>query len=147
MRIGYGYERAESLFSGLDVGRVLIDTNRTYRTERASLFTPGMMRPGDTVVLLALGDLGKGFGLTRFRAMLEAVGVELEICPPDVAHAKRGRPATFNPDDQQQDQIRTLWRDPAFTLAYVLKRTGEIMGYEVRRHQLSHRYGKREKQE
>ena len=143
MRIGYGYERAESLFAGLDVDRVLIDTSRTFRTERAALFAPGMLRTGDTLVLLALGDFGRGFGLAKFQAMLADHGVTIDVCPPDVMPGKRGRPATFTPDSNQDDQMLTLWRDRAYTLAYVLRRAGEIMGYDVRRHQLSHRYGRR----
>ncbi len=144
MRIGYGYERPELLFNRLDCDRVLIDTSKTHRLERASLFAPGMLRAGDTLVLLALGDLGRGFGLSKFQAMLERHGVGIEICPPEKAEGMRGRPRKFNPDGNQDDQIRTLWRTPAYTLAYILKRASEIMGHDVRRHQISHRYGKRE---
>jgi len=144
MRVGYGYERPELLFNRLDCDRVLIDTAKTLRTERASLFAPGMLRSGDTLVLLALGDFGRGFGLAKFKHMLEDRGVSIEVCPPEKAETMRGRPRKFNPDPNQDDQIRTLWRTPAYTLAYVLKRAGEIMGHDVRRHQISHRYGKRE---
>ncbi len=143
MRIAYGYERAESLFKDLDCDRVLLDTAKTHRMERASLFAPGMMRAGDTVVLLALGDLGRGFGLAKFQAMLEQHGVGIEVCPPEKVEGMRGRPSKFNPDPTQDDQIRTLWHTRAYTLAYVLKRAGEIMGHSVERHQLSHRYGRR----
>ncbi len=143
MRIGYGYERAETLFDDLGVDRVLIDTAQTHRVERASLFDSGRLRPGDTLVLLALGDFGRGFGLAKFQAKLAGLGVTIEVCPPDVTPGKRGRPATFTPDSTQDDQIRTLWHSTPHTLSYVLKRAGEVMGYDVKRHQLSHRYGRR----
>ena len=143
MRIGYGYERAESLFDGLDVDRVLLDTAGTYRVERSALFKSGTLRAGDTLVLLALGDFGRGFGLAKFQAMLEDRNVTIEVCPPDVTPGKRGRPATFTPDSTQDDQIKALWHDRAYTLAYVLKRAGEIMGHDVARHQLAHRYKRR----
>ncbi len=143
MRIGYGYERAESLFDGLDVERVLIDTAGTHRVERASLFDSGRLRPGDTLVLLALGDFGRGFGLTKFQQMVADRGATIEVCPPDVDRGKRGRPATFTPDSTQDDQISALWLNRAYTLNYVLKRAGEIMGYAVARHQLSHKYKRR----
>ena len=143
MRIGYGYERAESLFKDLGCEEVLIDTAKTYRTERAALFASGRLRPGDVLVLLGLGDFGRGFGLAKFQAMLAERDVTIEVCPPSVEPAKRGRPTAFNPDGNQDDLMLALWRDRAYTLAYVLKRAGEIMGYAVARHQLSHRYGRR----
>ncbi len=143
MRIGYGYERAESLFKDLGCDGVLIDTSATHRTERAALFAPGRLRKGDTIVLLALGDLGQGFGLAKFQALLADIGVTIEVRPPEKAAGVRGRPATFTPDSTQDDQIRTLWNSIPHTLAYVLKRSGEIMGHDVKRHQLSHRYGRR----
>ena len=143
MRIGYGYERAESLFSDLGCDSVLIDTPATHRTERAALFKSGRLRPGDTLVLLALGDFGRGFGLAKFQVMLLERGVYIEICPPDVTPGKRGCPATFTPDSTQDDQIKALWHSTPHALAYVLKRAGEIMGHDVKRHQLSHRYKRR----
>ena len=143
MRIGYGYERAELLFSRLDCERVLIDTAGTHRLERASLFKSGRLRKGDTLVLLALGDFGRGFGLAKFKQMLEDRGVSIEVCPPEKVEGMRGRPRKFNPDPNQDDQIRTLWHERAYTLAYVLKRSGEIMGHDVERHQLSHKYKRR----
>ncbi len=143
MRIGYGYERAESLFKDLGCEEVLIDTPKTHRTERSALFDSGRLRSGDTLVLLALGDFGRGFGLAKFQAMLAKRGATIEICPPEKVAGKRGRPATFTPDSTQDDQIRTLWHSTPHTLAYVLKRAGEIMGHDVKRHQLSHRYKRR----
>ena len=143
MRIGYGYERAESLFKDLDCDEILIDTEATHRVERASLFDSGKLRKYDTLVVLALGDFGRGFGLAKFRQMLDDLGVSIEVCPPLRVEATRGRPATFTPDSTQDDQIRTLWNSVPHTLAYVLKRAGEIMGHDVARHQLSHRYGRR----
>ncbi len=143
MRVGYGYERAESLFKDLGCEEVLIDTEKTHRTERASLFKLGRLRKYDTLVVLALGDFGRGFGLAKFRRLLDDLGVTIEVCPPEKIAGIRGRPATFTPDITQDDQIRTLWNSVPHTLAYVLKRAGEIMGHDVKRHQLSHRYGRR----
>ena len=143
MRIGYGYERAESLFKDLGCEDVFIDTEKTHRTERAALFDSGRLREGDTLVLLALGDFGRGFGLAKFQAMLAERGVTIEVCPPEKVAGIRGAPSKFNPDPTQDDQIKTLWHSIPHTLAYVLKRAGEIMGHDVKRHQLSHRYGRR----
>ena len=49
----------------------------------------------------------------------------------------------FNPRPAQDDKISALYHNIAHTLAYVLKRAGEIMGHDVKRHQLSHRYKRR----
>ena len=143
MRLGYGYERAESLFKDLDCDEILIDTEATHRVERASLFDSGKIRSGDTLVLLALGDFGQGFGLAKFQAMLADIGATIEVIPPEKVAGIRGRPSTFNPDPTQDDQIKALWHSVPHTLAYVLKRAGEIMGHDVKRHQLSHRYKRR----
>ena len=143
MKIGYGYERAEALFDSLGCERVYLDTPGTYRTERAAMFKPAALRLGDTLILLALGDLGRGFGLTKFQQMLEDRGISIEVYPVEKIEGLRGRPRKFDPDGNQDDLIRTLWRTPAYTLAYVLKRAGEIMGHDVARHQLSHRYKRR----
>ncbi len=143
MRIGYGYERAESLFSDLGCDSVLIDTPATHRAERAALFKSGRLRPGDTLVLLALGDFGRGFGLAKFQAMLSDRGATIEVCPPEKVDGRRGRPSKFEPDPNQDDQIRTLWRERAYTLDHVLRRAREIMGHDVKRHHLSHRYKRR----
>ena len=119
MRIGYGYERAELLFSRLDCERVLIDTAGTHRLERASLFKSGRLRKGDTLVLLALGDFGRGFGLAKFKQMLEDRGVSIEVYPPEKVERLRGRPRKFNPDPSQEDQIRTLGPERPSPLASV----------------------------
>ena len=63
------------------------------------------------------------------------------IKPPK--RKRLGRPPKFNPTRIQDDKIRALYYFIPHTLAYVLKRAGEIMGHDVKRHQLSHRYGRR----
>ena len=63
------------------------------------------------------------------------------IKPPK--RKRLGRPPKFNPTRIQDDKIRALYYFIPHTLAYVLKRAGEIMGHDVKRHQLSHRYKRR----
>lgn len=144
MKIGYAYERPESVFDGLGVDRVYIDTKRTERTERAHLFAPGVLRDGDTLVLRSRGDLGQGFGLAKFEQRLAEKGVSLEIVPIGRERGERGRPRKFTPDDAADAIIRPLWHNTAYTLAYVLRRARETMGHDVGRHQLRYRYGPRE---
>ena len=58
---------------------------------------------------------------------------------------KQRRPgrSKFNPSHAKDEKIGALYHFIPHTLAYVLKRAGEIMGHDVARHQLSHRYGRR----
>lgn len=143
MRVGYGYERAERDFGEASVDRVWIDTRSTDRMERAAMLEMGL-RPGDTVVLLALGDLGRGTDLRAVRRRLEEMRVTVEVQSSTKEPKPRGRPRAFTPDAMQDRQIKKLWyADGMYTMQYVLRRTEEIMGQSVSRNQLDHRYGPR----
>ncbi len=77
----------------------------------------------------------------RFNYQHAAEQAATVIKPPK--RKRLGRPPKFNPSPAQDDKISALYYFIPHTLAYVLKRSGEIMGHDVKRHQLSHRYGRR----
>lgn len=54
-----------------------------------------------------------------------------------------GRPCDFAPSPDQERKIKRLWHDARNTQKYVLTRASEIVGMEVKRHHLTHRYGAR----
>lgn len=142
MKIGYGYRRTEKALRDAGAERVWIDLSKE-RTERADMVSAGL-RAGDTLVLLSIRDLG---GSAKADAMwkenIEAMGVTVEVCEPvDEQEARPvGRPKKFDPTPEQDDQIRKLWLCWHYTEAYKVRRVAEIMGHEVKRGVLFHRYG------
>lgn len=143
MRVGYGINRSDRDFAKADVARLYIDTDRTERMERADLLQYGLRR-GDTLVLLAAGDLGRGAELPAIRRILEERGVTTEIVQTKPKR-QPGRPPEFAPNDEQDRLIRGLWYSlGVFQMGHVLRRAEEIFGSPVSRNQLDHRYGPRD---
>jgi hypothetical protein len=140
MRIGYGYRRTPADFSGVNVEKVYIDHPGTDRAERSDMLRY-VLREGDTLVLLRRGDLGAGGEIPMIEQHL--VGMDIAVEVADVAPVERGTPGrkpAFDPNTEQDKKIKRLWHDPRNTQKYVLDRASEIMGHEVKRHHLTHRY-------
>lgn len=146
MRIGYGFNRSDNDFVNAGVDRVYIDTSKTDRLERFDMLLNGL-RPGDTVVLLAPGDLGRGTDLRAARRRLEelAVAVEIAEAPKPKEIRSRGRPRRFAPSPENDKVIRELWyADGKIMMKHVLARATELCGVSVTRNQLDHYYGPRD---
>lgn len=127
-RIGYGYNRAARAFQAAAVDDVFIDTDRTGRSEREVLLRVGLRR-GDTLVLLAAGDLGSGKGLRNIRAALEARGVSVEVSKPKGGDAPvMGRPPAARLADDEWKRLERMWRDPATDGAYLITQGCKVMG-------------------
>lgn len=140
MKIGYGYRRTEKDLHEIGAERVWIDTSRE-RTECADMVKHGL-RGGDTLLLLSHNDLGgSSRAHARLRKVIEAMGVEIEIIEPDKPPAKMGRPRKFETTQDQDEAIAAIWYDEAYTEAYKVRRASEIMGREIKRHQLIYRFG------
>lgn len=143
MRIGYGFNRSSGDFVRARIDRLYIDTRDTERAERSDMLRVGI-RSGDTLVLLAKGDLGRGAELPPIRRRLAERGVSIEVYKDDTERRAPGRPADFNPSPTQDKRIRSLWYDVGvYTLKHVIQRATEIYGSPVSRNQLDRRYGPR----
>ena len=144
MRVGYGKNRIEKEFAHADCDRIWIDGDHTDRRER-SFMLGNDLRNGDTLVLLAKGDLGHGGELTIIYRALADRSIAVEVSKPPKADAKpRGRPRKFDPAPEADKEIAALWSDPLlYTPAYVMRRAEELTGAPVNRNALFHRYGKR----
>ncbi len=140
MRVGYGYKRHERDFMRLDVGKVWLDMPGTGRHERGSMLRPGGLRAGDVIVVLDARDLGK-----RVTDAVDAMGITVEVCPPDGPLRAPGAPAKYNPDEVADAAVQVLWVNPGYSMSYVLRRASEMVGMDVKRHHLVHRYGNRHK--
>ena len=143
MRIGYGFNRASADFAKAKVEDLYIDTRDTDRGERADMLISGRLRRGDTLVLLAPGDLGRGAELRPLRILLAERGVTVEVQIED--SRPRGRPNEFEPDPDQNKRIRKLWYAiGVYQLKHVMRRVEQIYGGPVSRNQLDRRYGPRD---
>lgn len=60
---------------------------------------------------------------------------------------KRGARPKFDPSKEQDARVLRLWGDLRYPPQYVLDRASEIVGMEVKRHHLTHRYGARVKKQ
>lgn len=139
--VGYGYRRTEADLRAAGAEVVYIDVSKE-RTERADMLRDGGLREGDTLIVLSENDLGGNpRANAKWRGMIEAHGVTVDVRPPAKPPAKLGgRPRKFNPDPEQDRQIGDLFHDPTRTKAYVRRRASEIMGHVVRYDQLYYRY-------
>lgn len=148
MRVGYGYGRSVREFDDAGVERVRIDREGTDRLERTDLLRDGL-HEGDTVVLLAKGDLGSGGELLMIRAELERLGVAVEVVEKERKRARPGPKALFDPDPEADTRARLLWKDTKYSASHVLKEIARITGYagtdKQLRNALNHRYGGRTK--
>lgn len=142
MIIGYGFNRTEQALRDLGAERVYLDFPKTHRLDRGEMLNNGGIRAGDTLVMLAWSDLAHGAEAKPLRAKIKAMGVEIKVPDSPTRYNKPGRPAQFSPTPEQYEQIKTLYH--GFTsMRHVLHRASEIVGHEVKRHQLVHRYGRR----
>lgn len=143
MRIGYGFNRREEHFAHADCERLWLDFDRTDRVERAEMLVMGL-RKGDTLVLLARGDLGRGAELPPIRQLLAERSVMVEICPSSSPPSRPvGAPPQFNPTSEQWDRIAAFWHDQRYSGPYARKRASEIMGFDVSRNMLNYKMGTR----
>jgi hypothetical protein len=141
-RIGYGYERQERDFAHAGCDLVYIDSEKTNRCERTELFRLGL-RDGDTLVLLARGDLGKGRQVTGFIQEAERRGAAVRVAkrPPErPAHRPRG----FEPPENEDAEILAMWKNPVMhTTQSAINRAERANGGPVSRGQMYYRYGGR----
>ena len=111
------------------------------------------LRAGDTLVLLAKGDLGRGGELAMIRSSLKESGIAVEVAEHEAPPAKqRGRAPAFSPNEDQDKTLKKLWHDVSYPGPYVQRRGCEMADWgdsgENRtkmRNFLNNRYGPRVK--
>ena len=141
MKVAYGYNRSPRDFTPYGCDRLFLDDAATGRQERMDMLDCLKPNAGDTLFLLAKGDLGRGHEIKKILADLDEANVTLEIAqaPPP---KPKGRPRKFDPTEDQAKRLSALWRS-SMPLSHVLVRAGEIVGAEVKRHQMIYRFGPR----
>lgn len=127
-RIGYGFNRREKEFDGLRLDKLFLDFKGGDREERSAMWSA--CRPGDTIVMLAKGDLGRGGELLLLRSQIAERGVTIEVASIDAEPAgKPGAPTVFAPDDKQRARLKRMWTDGMYSRGYVLGQLLEMAGW------------------
>lgn len=123
--------------------RIFADWAGTNRVELGLMIDGGGLRDGDTLVLRAESDLGRGAEGKRHMKRIAQMGVTIQTIPAETTVKQTGRPPRFKPDAKQKEHLCALWYSPA-PIDHVLKRAKEIMGQEVKRDKFYHMCGPRD---
>ena len=77
-RIGYAFNRGDTVFARHNVDRMFIDTSATKRESRHDMLHKMGLRSGDVVVVWHERDLGRGVELKQIREFIAAQGASIE---------------------------------------------------------------------
>lgn len=138
-KVAYGVNRSDKDFRnlGVPVGKIFIDNRQTGEEEKRALFAA--LREGVVVVVLSMGDLGKGAGAKRFKDAILKTGATIEGPDDrdDPLPKKAGRRGIgFTPE--QVDWACAMWLDPLRSENSVLIRVKDETGIEANRHQMNY---------
>lgn len=142
IRAAYGFNRSARDFAHLNIteGRIFIDTPRTDREELRAL--AAFIRPGVTVVVLKMGDLGTGRKAQQVAKTLVAEGAVIEG-PDDRPEPERvetrGRKSAVKLSSERERYYCELWADPLQDKASILRRISEEAGVPVDRDKMNYR--------
>lgn len=141
IHIGYGFNRHENDFAHTRCEKLFLDFDGkarvakgkkrpadTERIFRDDLIQMGL-RPGDTLVVLDLKDLGQG----NHMAVLKRMGNPVVVDPLTVEPTPLGRPPKHGPLDKGQlKRIRLLWTGPS-GWPFVQSECSKIAGRDLSR--------------
>lgn len=118
--------------------KTFADYPETKRLERQDMLDRGGLRSGDTLLLRALSDLGKGAEAKLMQKRIEEIGAEIQVIEDENAPRVSGRKPRLTPSLEQKRHLCGLWYSAA-ERKHVLSRAEEIMGQPVTRDQM-HRW-------
>ena len=143
MKIAYLYERPVSEGEAMGAEKTFVDFAKTQRLELTDLIERGGLVAGDTLLLRAKSDLGKGREAERHISKIEGMGVEIVILPTKAEVRIKGRPArAVIADLDQFDLICGLWFSPV-PVEHAIDRASEKVGVKVDRNWMNARCGPR----
>ena len=143
MIVAYLYNRPVSEGAAMGADKTFADFKGTGRQELQDMLLRKGIRPGDTLRVRALSDLGQGAESPRIQKAISDLGVTLEVVPGSAAPKVKGRKARLKPTPEQKEHICALWYSPA-PVDHVLSRASEIMGGKVDRNNLNYWCGPRD---
>lgn len=138
-RIAYGVNRRDKDFRllGVPLDKIFIDNNLTDGEEKRAMVAT--CRDDVTVVVLSMGDFGKGAGAKRFKDAILATGAIIE--GPDDRDdplPKKTGPRGLGFTDEQVDWACALWLDPLRSERSVLARIKDETEIEANRDQMNY---------
>lgn len=138
---GYGYRRdrddlrkagAETVWCDLEPGRY----------QRAAMMRNGALRPGDTLILFKLRDLGGSpVADEKWREKVEARGVAIKFAAPPETARTIGRPRKYAPDAAGARRHHAVWTNGDRSEVDRLAEIAADYGAPVTRQTLNGRYG------
>lgn len=119
------------------------DYPETKRQERQDLLDRHGLREGDTLLLRALSDLGKGQEAALMQRRVKEIGAEIVVIEDENAPRTSGRKPRMKPTMGQRQHLCGLWYSAA-EVGHVLDRASEKMGGPVTRDQMNRWCGPRD---
>lgn len=119
------------------------DYPETKRQERQDLLDRHGLREGDTLLLRALSDLGKGQEAALMQRRVKEIGAEIVVIEDENAPRTSGRKPRMKPTMDQKQRLCGLWYSAA-EVGHVLDRASEKMGGKVTRDQMNRWCGPRD---
>ena len=88
-------------------------------------------RAGDTIVLLAASDLGRGGELPLLRKDIRGRGMSVEVMElPTEPPKQAGRPSPFVPSASQIKSLQKSWKDVRYTGKYSYQKVCDMAEWE-----------------
>lgn len=141
MMHAYGYRRnpedlratgAETIWCDLEPGRY----------QRAAMMGAGALRPGDTLILFKLRDLGGSpVADEKWREKIESKGVTIRLIDPPASSKPIGRPRKYSPDSAAARRHWAVWTNGDRSEVDRLTEIAADNGSPVTRQTLNGRYG------
>ena len=135
MKIAYLYNRPTKEGERMGAEKTFADYPETKRLERQDMLDRGGLRSGDTLLLRALSDLGKGAEAKLMQKRIEEIGAEIQVVEAENAPRVSGRKPRLTPEPDQIERLCGLWYSAA-ERKHVLGRAEDIMGQPVTRDQM-----------
>lgn len=162
--LGYGYRRRKQRLIDAGANRILIDTDDEKFFLKEIRKNMGItLRPGDTLLLLSITDLGP-----RPTHLLKCLGdwkVSVQIAghepvmpstkeqrdqlvalkantPYRETKRRRGRPKYFDPTAEQARIIRSIWETEGMMPKHKVKLIGDVLGKAVEYHHVRDWYAR-----
>ena len=140
------FAQADIAHSADGVPRLFLDDSKSNRADLVAMLSTGI-RKGHTVVVLALGDLGKGFAIATTKKAIADAGASLDVIEaPTPEPRKRGPKPRFAPTPEQRAELVRYWHNPTFYPGpYALGKCRKVMGDWLQRYHLNGHLGPRNK--
>lgn len=119
------------------------DYPETKRQERQDMLDRHGLREGDTLLLRALSDLGKGQEAALMQRRVKSIGAEIVVIEAEDAPRTSGRKPRMNPTIEQRQHLCGLWYSAA-EVGHVLDRAADKLGGKVTRDQMNRWCGPRD---